>query len=258
MGVAGMRTNRWLSLALVLALAAPGFAADAKKADKKADDKKAADKKAADKDEAKPKIEKVPLWQSFVGKLNSMDVNSQRDFTVQISQSVVEPNYGVIQSLLQRQAQLGQQLQNAMRVANPVQRQQQLKQVYRQMNTHSNQNLYTVKLVTKDIDLRGSDEVKVRLLNPPVDYDEKGRPKKYTAKELKEMKGPEGYPGYTANWEDLKQNQVVRVYLVKNKELPKMAAGKKKKDKDEDPEILEAARPEVVMIVILAEPPTAP
>jgi hypothetical protein len=61
------------------------------------------------------------------------------------------------------------------------------------------------------------DDVKVRTKNPPVAYDDKGNKKKYTAKELKELKGDSKLPGYTAGFEDLKTNQYVQVTLVRKK-----------------------------------------
>src|SRR5207244_3200625 len=85
-----------------------------------------------------------------------------------------------------------------------------------QMQNQGNPNLYQVKEIKKDIELRAADEMKVRVLNPPVDYDDKGRPKKYTAKELKELKGPDtSLPGYAGDLESLRPNQVVKVYLKK-------------------------------------------
>ncbi|HEV2950401.1 MAG TPA: hypothetical protein VGX70_23680, partial [Gemmataceae bacterium] len=53
--------------------------------------------------------------------------------------------------------------------------------------------------------------------NPPVAYDDKGNKKKYTAKELKELRGDSKLEGYTAGFEDLKTNQYVKVSLVRKK-----------------------------------------
>jgi len=62
------------------------------------------------------------------------------------------------------------------------------------------------------------DDVKVRTLNLPVQYDDKGKPKKaYTAKEKKELKGDPKLPGYSAGFEDLKVKQIVEVTLVRKK-----------------------------------------
>jgi hypothetical protein len=62
------------------------------------------------------------------------------------------------------------------------------------------------------------DDLKVRSQEPPVAYDDKGNKKKYTAKEKKELRGPDPkLPGYTAGFEDLKVNQIVEVWLVYKK-----------------------------------------
>ncbi len=61
------------------------------------------------------------------------------------------------------------------------------------------------------------DDVKIRTTNPPVQYDDKGKKKVYTAKEKKELKGDLKLPGYTAGFEDLKVNQIVEVTLVRRK-----------------------------------------
>ena len=47
-------------------------------------------------------------------------------------------------------------------------------------------------------DLPVADDVKVRLPSPPPATDEKGNPKRYTAKELKALKGPGNEWGYSA------------------------------------------------------------
>jgi hypothetical protein len=62
------------------------------------------------------------------------------------------------------------------------------------------------------------DDLKVRMKNPPVVYDDKGKKKNLTAKEKKDLKGDDPkLPGYTAGFEDLKVNQVVQVSLVYKK-----------------------------------------
>jgi hypothetical protein len=64
---------------------------------------------------------------------------------------------------------------------------------------------------------------------PPVQYDEKGRPKRYTNKELTELKGEDKKsPGFPGSVEDLQANAVVRVDLVRTKEdLNKLRRNKK-------------------------------
>jgi hypothetical protein len=91
------------------------------------------------------------------------------------------------------------------------------------------------KLVTTHIDyeLDPTSDLVVRLLNPPVQYDDKGFPKKYTAAELKELKGDNPkLPGYKGDVSDLKTGIQVRVSVVKDPPPPK--EDDKKDDKKDD------------------------
>jgi hypothetical protein len=93
------------------------------------------------------------------------------------------------------------------------------------------------RYLQQDFNLQAMDDTKVRRKNPPAQYDSKGNPKRYTPKELKELQGPDPkLPGYTADWDDLKRTQFLRVYLVKEKETPKYKAGKE----DDKPKMVPA------------------
>jgi hypothetical protein len=87
------------------------------------------------------------------------------------------------------------------------------------------------KFESKDVDVKAvlTDDVKIRLMVPPVQYDEKGRPKRYTNKELTDLKGEDKKsPGFPGSVEDLQANAVVRVDLVRTKEdLNKLRRNKK-------------------------------
>ena len=90
-------------------------------------------------------------------------------------------------------------------------------------------------------DLGSGHDVKVRRLEPPVRYTKKGKVKKYTAKELKELKGADDdLVGYRARFTDLRPGQIVQVGLT-----PPKAADKKGP----------SARPVAGLIVILADVP---
>ena len=61
----------------------------------------------------------------------------------------------------------------------------------------------------------------MRTISPPPKSDDKGNPARYTQEELKELKGPDSkVPGYTANFSDLRKNQMVQVYFVRKKGMP--------------------------------------
>jgi hypothetical protein len=90
-----------------------------------------------------------------------------------------------------------------------------------------------------------ADEMIVRRRHPPVMFDAKGKPRKPTAKELKELKGEGNLPGYMAEASDLKANQTVTLYLQK----PTV--------KKDDPDSLTDNKPSVRMIIIEAEAQSA-
>ena len=73
---------------------------------------------------------------------------------------------------------------------------------------------------TKTVELQVGDDMKVRLNDPPVGFDEKGTAKKYTAKELRELKGDSKLPGFPADLSNLAYDQMLRVQLVVHKKKP--------------------------------------
>lgn len=111
----------------------------------------------------------------------------------------------------------------------------------------------------EDVELLLKDDVKIRRLNPKEDYDDKGRPKKYTVKELKELKGDDlKTPGYPADFTDLISQSIVNVTLMQKPIKPARGgatglvgvAGKK-----EDPDIARELRPKISSIVIMGAIP---
>jgi hypothetical protein len=232
-----------------------------------------AKKKGADDDDDPPekgkkKQEKFTWGQEIIGKLH-VDGNSQKDFTLHISQKVREPDYGAIQQYAQQQQQLQQQ-QVRMAMARSIQdRQNAMNQYANTMNQlqQTQMRLYRVKDVNIDVQLRYAENMKVRLYQPPVDYDEKGNLKKYTNKELQELRGKENLPGYTAELDALRTGQTVKVFLSnKTPAVGKQGAmamagggnaakGKKKKTDDDDAvDDVGMDRPEAVMIMVLIDP----
>jgi hypothetical protein len=106
-------------------------------------------------------------------------------------------------------------------------------------------------LAYKDVEneLHAADDIKVRMPSPPVEFDLKGNPKKYTSKELRELKGPGNLWGYPADFDSLKSGQLVRLFLKKPKDAPRY-----KRDKNEDKDSLQENKPVISMVYIIAEP----
>ena len=118
---------------------------------------------------------------------------------------------------------------------------------------------YNQKVVGKDLQLQDmpvtvevqtADDVKVRILQLPPAFDDKGKPRRYTPKELKQLKGPDPkQPGYTGGFDSLKPGQKVQLTLARSKDALKKPPKGKPRD---DQEALENVT--VTRVVILAEP----
>lgn len=67
---------------------------------------------------------------------------------------------------------------------------------------------------SKNVDLELAEDLQVRMLQPKIKFDDKGKPIPYTKDELTELKGSDPkLPGYTADATDLREGQTVRLYF---------------------------------------------
>jgi hypothetical protein len=218
------RSITWLSLAVALAVVVAASAADKK-------------------DKAEPKDKLVSAGE-FEGTLTQLDSTSKW-FTVEVTQKIRYENQGAKQNIANLLVQRAQASQNR----NLVDRARQLQSIDLEI-AKNQQNLIGTKDQKYTFELQAADEMKVRQAHPPVQFDDKGKPKRYTTKELAELKGPnKKLPGYTADFDNLHTGQKVKVYLAKKKSTVKSAP--KDADKDSAPD----KRLSVVMIVILQEAP---
>ena len=96
----------------------------------------------------------------------------------------------------------------------------------------------------KQLDVRAAEKIRVRHMDPPQEYDDRGFLKQWTPKELAAMKGNTKMPGYPVTLEALKTNQKVHVFLV-----PAPRSKEKKRRNDDDPPAPKEL-PEAVLIVI--------
>lgn len=226
---------------------------DATKKDENKDpEKKTAEKKTAEKDEKKKKAEeeRVVYGQTVVTKIVSMRPESAHEFSVEMKQ--LDPERVAAFQLWAQQQQF-----NLSRNPNP----QALIQFQIQMQQKQATDIYSNKVV----DVRAVDGIKVRSMYPPQVFDDRGNVKKWTAKELAKLKGTSKLKGYPSDMDALKIGQIVELYFAKTTPPVKTAAAglkgkalaKKKIDDDDDPAVAKM-QPEVVMIVILAEPMQQP
>ena len=119
---------------------------------------------------------------------------------------------------LQQIARLQQQMAKS---KSPAQQMAQIQRIVAQMQVgqaRAQQNLYNVVTRYQDIDFQAEETVKVRTMELPEQFDEKGNLKKYTTEELKQLKGKDkDLPGYESAFESLKEGQLIRVTLAEHK-----------------------------------------
>jgi hypothetical protein len=113
--------------------------------------------------------------------------------------------------------------------------------------------MYKTETKEKEVEITAADDVVVRNQNPPEQYDAKGRPKRLTEKERRELKGPDTKtPGFPAEFTDLRQDQIVQVTLVRNKDTARRAP---RKAKDVEAALSPENLPHASRIMILADAP---
>jgi hypothetical protein len=80
------------------------------------------------------------------------------------------------------------------------------------------QNPYTVKKESRDFIIQLAPEASIRVSWAPVEYDDMGNLKKFSAAELKELKGNAKLPGYKADLTALRAGQEATIRLAKVKD----------------------------------------
>jgi hypothetical protein len=217
---------------LVLGLALPAFAADPPKAGDKPD-----------------QSQKLVSLGEMTGVLKKTD-GSEAGLTLHVTLKYLEPNAGAELALAREQQEVLLRQRQIMMTRNPVWRQQELMALVQEVQRmqRDKQNLLRVKQLQKDVEIQPADDMKVRSLHPPVAFDEKGNPKKYTAQELKEMRGDGKLPGYAAELTGLQDGQVVTVRLARKKDTAKPKDPKDKKNAPAD------EKPLATVIIIVAGP----
>ena len=111
-----------------------------------------------------------------------------------------------------------------------------------------------IENIRRQFVLEVSDDVAVRVLQLPLQFDEMGQPRKYTAEEIRQMRGVNHrLPGYKSDYDSLKAGQIVRVSF-RPVQAPARSA-----DKGEDKDAKKKAdnTPRVRMIVVLSDSDSA-
>ena len=225
----------------------------------------AADKNAAPDAGKDVDGDKLPPGQ-FTGKLKTVP-GSDGSFTinVEIDSLQLKPGAGANEAaqVLRDQQQLERLQADVARARNAKEYQQRVQRLATEMQRMQAQLLveqlkansnYTIKRDYKDIDFHTSDAVKVRMMNPPTKFDDKGNPKEYTKAELKELKGKDAdLPGYETTLDSLKTGDTVQVTLGHSKPAKKDDAADKDKADDKKPDAEMKKGNEVTIILIVAE-----
>ncbi|MCI0379329.1 MAG: hypothetical protein L0215_17100 [Gemmataceae bacterium] len=225
------------------------------KKDAKGEDAKGKKKKSDPKMKDEPDEDTVVFGQYITGQIAQFDSNSARDFAVTLPYA----NPLKIQEFnlwkWQRYSMI-MQSDKATRAAD-------MQEFYVELVKKQNE----LKSTINQLDLRAGDGCKVRSNFLPQEFDDKGNPKIWTKKDIDALRKKSGkLPGFPADFDQLRQGQIVTVYLAKQekKEKEKSATGEKgkgaekakKKMPEEDMEL--QTRQECVMILIVREAPPRP
>ncbi len=132
-----------------------------------------------------------------------------------------------------------QQLQNAMNQAE-----QALNNAMQAAQNPAN-SPYKVVTDKKTVEFHTGEQMVVRTLMLPLEYDDKGQPKKYSPEDVKKLKGPDPkMPGYEAKLEDLKTGTNVLITLGPTEASSTGKKDPEKKDPDKkEPEKKDADKP---------------
>jgi hypothetical protein len=113
---------------------------------------------------------------------------------------------------------------------------------------------YIVVHSYKEYDLETKENVVVRKMFLPFEYDDEGKVKQYTEKQKSELRGDDkSKPGYKSSMEEIINGMEAKLYLTPPPKKKKDEAADKEKDKDAPPE--EVARPTINMIVLTKDAP---
>ena len=262
-------------LAVILILLPSSPAQDAKKdvdkTDKKKDEtKKDLDKKSDAKDpekkeekkepEKKKAPEKLVYGAKLVTRIQGFKGES-REYTIEVQE--LDPNkvFALKKWTAERSVQLAQQQFNAASQTDMNTRIQQLQQYQQDVFNFKKEVAQRSSQLTtaKRMEIRAAENAKVRVMTPPLEFDDAGFPKKWTKKELTELREKNPLhlsqgdsravlaPGFPAEFDAIKQGQVVEVYMTKVTPMAK----KKKGPDDDDPPAMKGN--EFVLMVVVQE-----
>lgn len=194
---------------LTSAFVVPVIGADEKK-DAKPDDKKDSKKEVDPLSKIGDPLKKIDAdikakegWvvvAQYTGKVTNVQ-SAQKAFTLQVKVKV--PNQAALTQIARLQAQAaGTRDPNSLRsIAQQIAQQQ----------------ANSVTLQDKDISLVAHEDVKVRVSEPPTEFNDKGEKKRYSKEELAKLKGPGNLWGFPAEFDNLATGTNVTAIMSKKK-----------------------------------------
>lgn len=209
----------------------------------------------------------------YVGMLKALP-GSDRNFTIEIESARLVPSGGQRggnnqNQLLRTQLQLQQAQAQMARARTPQQRMQamrRMQQIQLQMQRAAMQAQrgggggippgYKLEKTKVAVDFQLNEKAKIRTLVLPETFDEKGNLKKYSPKELSELKGSDrSAPGYEFSAEQLQVGQMVRVVTAS---VGKQGGGAGL-SKERDDDLVDEKNKQVKLLVVLtaADPSAA-
>jgi hypothetical protein len=136
---------------------------------------------------------------------------SERRLTLQLTANTVVENPYHAWHLQHHQLRI---LRDAPGIKNPVQRMRFIQDQSYWIAYHQSR-LYRRHTEHQTIEVQGAPGVKVRVTKLPDVFDAEGKRREYTADELAERKRPDPHlPGYSADFNALRRQQVVEVHLL--------------------------------------------
>lgn len=183
-----------------------------------------------------------------IGTVTSVGV-SNKTLRLKVTQTTRKLDAGQYRAMLQAK----QEMARARFQRNPQQRARQLLQAQRKY-AQAQARLYKVETKSQDVDLDAVDDVKVRLNEPPAQFDDKGNIVKLTKAQKAKLRreGPDPkLPGFAGSFSDLKEGQIVKVQLVRKKGRPRIRPGGRKVDQDAQLQLLADYQPKASVILIL-------
>ncbi len=183
-----------------------------------------------DPDLAAAKKEKDASPGELVGKVTKINKRS-KGFTLRVEYLELVPNSGGrggagapsdLQALVRQQQEWANLQTGLQKSKSQVQRLAKLQHYsakfdHRRMKSHAQHLPYHLAVRHESIDLQPVAEIEIRVSDPPPIFDDQGKPQKYTAAELRDLKGPGKAWGYRAIWSDLQKGQIITVFLAKKK-----------------------------------------